>query len=131
MNRRQWLLGAGLIAASGTRVSGPTFAAAQEKAKPTALELSQYEPKSMLQVHESRVERAKYPVIDFHTILSGCQVGTGTVLGMTALKKMNDYWRSWKDLAAKAEAEVRYCRLWQQAEASEWQSLRQESQSVH
>jgi predicted TIM-barrel fold metal-dependent hydrolase len=70
MNRRQWLFGAGLLAASGTRVSSPTFAAAQEKAKPTPLELSQYEPKSMLQVHESRVERAKYPVIDFHTHIS-------------------------------------------------------------
>lgn len=75
------------------------------------------------------------PVIDFHTILSGCQVGTGTVLGMTGLKKMNDYCRSWKDLAAKAEAAVQYCRLWQQAEASEWQSLRkmcgEEVENIH
>ena len=34
------------------------------------LDLSQYEPKSMLQVHESHVERAKFPVIDFHTHIS-------------------------------------------------------------
>ena len=31
------------------------------------MHLSEFEPKSMLQVHESRVERARFPVIDFHT----------------------------------------------------------------
>jgi hypothetical protein len=31
------------------------------------LDLYDFEPKSMLQVHESRVERAKFPVLDFHT----------------------------------------------------------------
>ena len=39
------------------------------QAKP--LDISQYEPKSMLQVHESYVARAKYPVIDIHTHISG------------------------------------------------------------
>ena len=42
----------------------------QNKPAPTPLDLSQYEPKSMLQVHESHVERAKFPVIDFHTHIS-------------------------------------------------------------
>jgi hypothetical protein len=31
------------------------------------LDLHDFEPRSMLQVHESRVERAKFPVLDFHT----------------------------------------------------------------
>jgi hypothetical protein len=37
------------------------------KTQKRALDLSEFEPKSMLQVHESRVERARFPVIDFHT----------------------------------------------------------------
>jgi predicted TIM-barrel fold metal-dependent hydrolase len=34
------------------------------------LELSEFEPISMLKVRESRVERARFPVIDFHTHIS-------------------------------------------------------------
>ena len=44
---------------------------AEEKAEPPlrhhSLELSQFAPKSMLQVHESHVPRSKFPLIDFHT----------------------------------------------------------------
>ena len=36
----------------------------------TPLALSDYEPKSMLRVKESHIERARYPVIDIHTHLS-------------------------------------------------------------
>ena len=70
INRRQWLYGAGVIAASGTRISSAAIGTPEEKAKPAPLDLSQYEPKSMLQVHESHIERAKFPVIDFHTHIS-------------------------------------------------------------
>ncbi len=35
------------------------------------MELSEYEPKSMLQVHESQVKRSRFPLIDFHTHISG------------------------------------------------------------
>jgi predicted TIM-barrel fold metal-dependent hydrolase len=55
MNRRQWLRGAGAMAAT---------AIAQD------LPLPQYEPKSMLHVPEHKVPRAKFPVIDIHTHLS-------------------------------------------------------------
>jgi predicted TIM-barrel fold metal-dependent hydrolase len=65
----------GVIAGTGTRVGWPSLESPavdtpQSKAAPVPLELSQYQPKSMLQVHESRVERAKFPVIDFHTHIS-------------------------------------------------------------
>jgi predicted TIM-barrel fold metal-dependent hydrolase len=75
INRRQWLYGMGVIAGTGTRVGWPSLESPavdtpQRKAAPVPLELSQYQPKSMLQVHESRVERAKFPVIDFHTHIS-------------------------------------------------------------
>jgi predicted TIM-barrel fold metal-dependent hydrolase len=70
MNRRQWLYGMGLMAGAGTQMGGAAVRAPEDKSKPAPLDLSQYEPKSMLQVHESHVERAKFPVIDFHTHIS-------------------------------------------------------------
>jgi predicted TIM-barrel fold metal-dependent hydrolase len=71
ISRRQWLYGMGL-AACGTQVGrGVNVAvAAKTEAPPVPLELSQYEPRSMLHVHESRVERSKFPNIDFHTHIS-------------------------------------------------------------
>ena len=70
INRRQWLYGAGALAAAGTGIANAAAPVTEEKAKPAPLDLSQYEPKSMLQVHESLIERAKFPVIDFHTHIS-------------------------------------------------------------
>jgi predicted TIM-barrel fold metal-dependent hydrolase len=76
INRRQWLYGVGVMAGVGMQ-AGPLAAenraaadSPESKTSPTPLDLSQYEPKSMLQVHETRVERAKFPVIDFHTHIS-------------------------------------------------------------
>lgn len=72
MNRRQWLYGAGLIAGAGQFSFGSAANPAQKKASPPKpLDLTQYEPKSMLQVHESQVEQSKFPLIDFHTHISG------------------------------------------------------------
>jgi predicted TIM-barrel fold metal-dependent hydrolase len=65
----------GLAAACGTQGVRAAGTAAENKAQPAAgptpLELSQYEPRSMLRVPESRVERSKFPTIDFHTHISG------------------------------------------------------------
>ena len=56
------------MAGAGTQIGSAAAAVgAETKPHPKSLELSQYEPKSMLQVHESHIERAKFPVIDFHT----------------------------------------------------------------
>ena len=80
ITRRQWLYGMGLAAGCATQIGRPPGAAAENSAAGSAaqpdtrtapLELSQYEPKSMLRVHESRVERSKFPSIDFHTHISG------------------------------------------------------------
>ena len=38
-----------------------------QKTQHRSLELYDFEPTSMLQVHESRIEHAKFPVLDFHT----------------------------------------------------------------
>jgi len=59
-----------LMAGAGTQIGSAAAGTPEDKAKPLPLELSQYEPKSMLQVHESHIERSKFPVIDFHTHIS-------------------------------------------------------------
>ncbi len=71
MNRRQWLYGTGLIAGAGHLNFASAAAAAKlDVTGPKPLDLTQYEPKSMLQVHESHVEKSKCPLIDFHTHIS-------------------------------------------------------------
>src|SRR5215471_8853325 len=75
MNRRQWLYNAGL-AASAASVAGAQLKAndvhdekpdLQGKGK---LPLEEYEPKSMLHVHESYVPRSRFAAIDIHTHIS-------------------------------------------------------------
>lgn len=79
MNRRQWLFGAGMATIGAAASSIPTRA--RETTAPSTptsaptpanqmLPLSEYKPKSMLQVHETHVERARFPVIDIHTHIS-------------------------------------------------------------
>ena len=46
------------------------FGAAALPAQKKPLDIAQFEPRSMLQGEETRVERARFPVIDIHTHLS-------------------------------------------------------------
>lgn len=78
-SRRQWLRGLGLAvgasvhggavrAFAGARPAAAQDSDAKEKsASGERLALADYEPKSMLQVHETRVERARFPAVDIHT----------------------------------------------------------------
>jgi len=73
LSRRQWLTGIGAAALAG-KVS-PSRAGAepapQSQPKPKMhLELSEFQPKSMLHVAETKVPRSRFPVIDVHTHLS-------------------------------------------------------------
>ena len=70
MNRRQWLFSAGVVAGASQLRLPAVAAQAENPPAPKPLDLSQYEPQSMLRVHESHVERAKFPLIDFHTHIS-------------------------------------------------------------
>lgn len=70
MNRRQWLYGAGLIAGASRLAARPANEQVESSPHPKPLDLSQYEPKSMLHVRESHIERAKFPLIDIHTHIS-------------------------------------------------------------
>ena len=72
MDRRTWLKNAGLIAAAAAQ---PNEAAALARGTDGSvscqqLELFRFEPKSMLQVPETHVTAARFPVIDFHTHIS-------------------------------------------------------------
>ncbi len=64
MNRREWLKRMGAAAAGA---AGPAAAQAQQGGAKAALPLTEYQPKSMLHTAGTRVPRAKFPVIDFHT----------------------------------------------------------------
>jgi predicted TIM-barrel fold metal-dependent hydrolase len=72
MNRRQLLCGtsAGLLVAGAARAGAVKAEMPDAKAEPKPLSLAEYEPKSMLQVKETHVEQARYPVIDIHTHIS-------------------------------------------------------------
>jgi len=74
INRRKWLqtLGVALGVAAQRRSSRAMASIAveptvQPPSSAQALALTDYEPKSMLHAQETRVERAKFPVIDVHT----------------------------------------------------------------
>ena len=71
-NRREWLRGVGIMAGVATQCGGVSIAEqkAETPGRHPSLELSQFAPKSMLQVHESHVPRCKFPLIDFHTHIS-------------------------------------------------------------
>jgi predicted TIM-barrel fold metal-dependent hydrolase len=68
MNRRQWLSG---LAAALPLSATPRLLRRQAPAPatPLALELKDFQPRSMLKVPATRVPRARMPVIDFHTHL--------------------------------------------------------------
>ena len=76
INRRSWLRGLalalGATASKGTahELTNVEGTNAQPGSSSQHLALADYEPKSMLQVHESRVERARFPAVDVHTHIS-------------------------------------------------------------
>jgi predicted TIM-barrel fold metal-dependent hydrolase len=73
--RRGWLTVAGTTligaGAGGHAVSGNTSVMPpQPPSQGLPLRLTEFQPKSMLHVTETRVERARFPVIDFHSHVS-------------------------------------------------------------
>ena len=94
-SRRGWLsaAGAGLV---GSAVSGNADAAhggpANQQAtrtQSTPLPLAEFEPKSMLHVRETRIARARFPVIDFHTHVSPRSAQRPSVPPADLLKAMD------------------------------------------
>ena len=76
MNRRQlfcWT-GMGLVAKAAGAAGIVPPQEKEEKAAAGSLPLEDYQPRSMLQVPETHVARAKYPVIDIHTHITDAAV---------------------------------------------------------
>jgi predicted TIM-barrel fold metal-dependent hydrolase len=69
MNRRQLLCttGLGLMGGAVAHARVLPVSSSDAKSQSNSLSLADYEPKSMLQVRETHVERARFPVIDIHT----------------------------------------------------------------
>ena len=63
MNRRQLLrtTGLGLVGGAFAETVGPSASAADVKGHAMSLSLADYEPKSMLQVRETHIEKARFP----------------------------------------------------------------------
>jgi len=73
INRRKWIgsVSAGLAAGAVTKaVPSVAQVKSPEGAGKMKLELSEFQPKSMLHVPETKVPRARFPLIDIHTHLS-------------------------------------------------------------
>jgi len=87
VNRRQLLRHVGAAAAAGIAAGGSTAngadpAGAAQGAKPERLAIEDFQPRSMLHVPETKVERSRFPVIDVHTHLTmGAQHKNGVTLG--------------------------------------------------
>lgn len=74
LNRRQWLAGVGAasLAQSAERARAAGVAAPRRpgRQQPASLPLKDFQPRSMLHVAETKVPRARFPVIDIHTHLT-------------------------------------------------------------
>src|SRR5207302_1554570 len=67
INRRQWLYGVGIMAGTAAQ-SGSVLAPSAgdpQKTQHRTLDVSEFVPTSMLQVHESHVERARFQSLIF------------------------------------------------------------------
>ena len=72
MNRRRWLesMGIAALASALPNASLPGQLKSPEGSGKRRLDISEFQPKSMLHVPETKVPRSRYPVIDVHTHLS-------------------------------------------------------------
>ena len=72
MNRREWMaFGASALAAGKGAAQAAPQSPNADAPKDGVLPIEQFQPKSMLHVPETHVPRSRYPVIDFHTHITG------------------------------------------------------------
>ena len=66
--RREWVsaTAASVLITPLTESAGATGAVPSQQPASAPLPLTQFKPKSMLNVGETRVQRARFPVIDYH-----------------------------------------------------------------
>src|ERR1700757_4949421 len=85
IGRRRLLESAGALLAAGCISARAVTVPEREEpeaGKPLPLQLKDFEPRSMLHVPETKVPRARYPVIDIHTHLSfAARTENGVAIG--------------------------------------------------
>lgn len=91
VTRRQWLYGMGMLAGAAAQ---PRSGLSHEETpthedRHSGLKLADFAPKSNLQVHESHVARARFPLIDFHTHVTRAKRTVGGV-GLSAERNYLD-----------------------------------------
>jgi predicted TIM-barrel fold metal-dependent hydrolase len=86
MNRREWLAAMAAALPMSRAVTAAPQPQPPQKQGPIPLELKDFEPRSMLKVPSTRVPRARFPVIDFHTHLGFRAVSKGGVAHGEAMK---------------------------------------------
>jgi predicted TIM-barrel fold metal-dependent hydrolase len=69
-SRRRWLTDTAAAVVGGSAIAHARSVGGGRSSEPPKLALEDFAPKSMLHVPETRVERARFPAIDFHTHLS-------------------------------------------------------------
>ena len=77
MNRREWL--STLALSMPILGSSSTAGETNQRSGPVALDLKDFQPRSMLKVPSTRVARARVPAIDFHTHLGFSASASGGV----------------------------------------------------
>jgi predicted TIM-barrel fold metal-dependent hydrolase len=75
ISRRKWVQSLGIafgatLTSKAYPVAGSEREIPKQNSSHAGLPLSEYQPKSMLHVRETRVERARFPLIDIHTHIS-------------------------------------------------------------
>src|SRR4051794_10472922 len=88
MNRRKWMALSTALLAGRRGLQGqpaPAPPTAPPPPRPNEpLPLEQYQPKSMLHAPEIHVPRSRFPVIDFHTHITGSGASGGIRFSMDA-----------------------------------------------
>jgi predicted TIM-barrel fold metal-dependent hydrolase len=88
--RRQWLATAAAgLAGSAVAGRAEIASAHAQPPAPSPLPLTEFEPKSMLHVADTTVQRARFPVIDFHTHVSRRRAATPPVPPAELVKTMD------------------------------------------
>jgi predicted TIM-barrel fold metal-dependent hydrolase len=75
ISRRKWVQSLGIafgamLTSKAYPLAGSERETAKQNSSHAGLPLNEYQPKSMLHVRETRVERARFPLIDIHTHIS-------------------------------------------------------------
>lgn len=112
ITRREWLYGKGMVAGAAATAGAAVGQTGARGGTSEASAVSEHHPllhsefrsKSILQVQESRVERSRFPVIDFHTHITR---SAKTINGVSLASKREYLGKPYEFLAVMDRRNVR------------------------